>query len=409
MGKEKEQWDLLEKLPVKELRRQAARKCVPLTLISTAVEKSDLINLIIKAGPVLDQYDVNVGVKVWTAEAIESHQPGTKPVRKDKDKKSDKNREKDKAKEAKEVPDKGKKKKKKKGSSGSEEASENKKKKKRSKSRHKKGKKGTSRSPSLTMMLPAPPEVSAKKARRSPSLTIVVPGEAAKRKAVPRKASRSPSLTMMIADDDDVVVQEKPARVVQEKPAKVVQEKTAKVNAEAAMQALLPPAKAAAAPQKALPTPHPATAVDVPSRKPPGADTAQAGVAAAAALGFDVLPKQSSYTSNAPAPGLRPSLNAPSAPPVAGSNSLGQRVCVQYLCFTRCDRGSNCPEAHIMDPEEEMRVRAKFKLQECNQGASCTRTSCLFRHPGERVEEATLSGNQVLQKATPQAGPVARF
>ena len=30
------------------------------------------IQLILKAGPVLDQYDVSVGVKVWTAEAIES-------------------------------------------------------------------------------------------------------------------------------------------------------------------------------------------------------------------------------------------------------------------------------------------------------------------------------------------------
>ncbi|CAE7519579.1 cobB [Symbiodinium sp. CCMP2592] len=133
------------------------------------------------------------------------------------------------------------------------------------------------------------------------------------------------------------------------------------------------------------------------------ADTAQAGVAAAAALGFNVLPKQSSYAPNAPAPGLRPSLHAPTALPTPSSTSLGHRVCVQYLCFTRCDRGSNCPEAHIMDPEEEMRVRAKFKMQECNQGANCTRTSCLFRHPGERVEEASLSGSQ-LQKATPQSG-----
>jgi len=119
-------------------------------------------------------------------------------------------------------------------------------------------------------------------------------------------------------------------------------------------------------------------------------DTAQAGMAAAAALGFNVLPKASSVPEG-PAPGLRPTINAGgSSGPTQMASVLdkGMRVCTQYLNWARCDRGAACPEAHIVDPEEEMRVRAKFKLQMCNQGASCTRKSCLFRHPGEAVDEA---------------------
>ena len=112
----------------------------------------------------------------------------------------------------------------------------------------------------------------------------------------------------------------------------------------------------------------------------------EAGVAAAAALGFSVVPQQKqSALAAAPAEGLRPSLWSV---PAALAPGKEQRVCVQFLCWARCKRGSSCPEAHIMDPEEEMRVRAKFKLQECNQGASCTKKTCLFRHPGERVEES---------------------
>merc|ERR1712085_88629 len=98
----------------------------------------------------------------------------------------------------------------------------------------------------------------------------------------------------------------------------------------------------------------------------------------------------------APALGLRPSINAqnmPGASPagVMSSQGLtGQRICTKYLCHSRCDMGANCPEAHIVDPEEEMKVRAKFKLQECNKGATCNRKNCLFRHPGELEEEHTL-------------------
>ncbi|CAE8636199.1 unnamed protein product, partial [Polarella glacialis] len=140
-----DEWEVLEKLSVRELRKQAAIKCVPLTHISSAIEKSDLIRLIIKAGPVLDQYDVNVGVKVYSAQTLAdlAERPKGPKVKKDKDKKKKKkDKEKDKDK-------------KKKGASSSSESSSNKKKRKRSKSRKGKKRKDASRSPSLTMMLPA--------------------------------------------------------------------------------------------------------------------------------------------------------------------------------------------------------------------------------------------------------------
>ena len=80
------------------------------------------------------------------------------------------------------------------------------------------------------------------------------------------------------------------------------------------------------------------------------------GVAAARALGFDVLPKASAFQclvlmssssclatlrKTAPAPGLRPSINAP----LPTGNAKQARVCVSYLCWARCDRGAACPEA----------------------------------------------------------------
>eukprot|EP00439_Symbiodinium_sp_Y106_P028558 s4764_g3.t1 len=396
MGKEKDEWDLLEKLPVKELRRQAARKCVPLTQISTAVEKSDLINLIIKAGPVLDQYDVSVGVKVWTAEAVDSHQPGAKKPVKTKDKRMQKDQAR--LKDAKEAEKS--KKKKKRGSSSSEEASEQKKKKrKKSKSKKNKGGQAVSRSPSLTMMLPADAPLQLAKTESGRSLATR-----------DSRASRSPSLTMLadapsVTDLEVCIIEShEPGTKVPQKKDKERQPKKNKDKGEEVEKTRKKKGRSRS-PSLAVAVDAPPQVTDGEARKAQAgsADTAQAGVAAAAALGFNVLPKQSSYAPNAPAPGLRPSLHAPTALPTPSSTSLGHRVCVQYLCFTRCDRGSNCPEAHIMDPEEEMRVRAKFKMQECNQGANCTRTSCLFRHPGERVEEASLSGSQ-LQKATPQSG-----
>ena len=156
------------------------------------------------------------------------------------------------------------------------------------------------------------------------------------------------------------------------------------------------------------------------------------GVAAARALGFDVLPKASAVQRLAPAPGLRPSINAP----LPTGNAKQARVCVSYLCWARCDRGAACPEAgassfrglldhlgvqslcvvcqaHIMDPEEEMLEpcshHLSFSSQACarkvqapgvqsgcelyTSGAPDVRfrpfsgTTCLFRHPGELVEE----------------------
>merc|ERR1711924_59200 len=56
----KSEREMLESMSVKELRRQAAMKNVPLTHISAAVERQELINLIIKAGPVTDKYDAKI-------------------------------------------------------------------------------------------------------------------------------------------------------------------------------------------------------------------------------------------------------------------------------------------------------------------------------------------------------------
>ncbi|CAK8995626.1 unnamed protein product [Durusdinium trenchii] len=440
--KEKQdEWELLNRLSAKELRILAARKCVPLTQISTAVEKIDLINLIVKAGPVLDQYDVSVGVKVWTAESIENHQPGEKKA---KAKKKEKKEKKEKALALED-------KKRKKGSSDSD-APKVPKDKKRSPSR----KKG-SRSPSLTMMLPAeaPAQVSnpeaAMKALLPPSSRPAPP------KALPAAKVPAGTVEDLDLDDDEVVACEAPPKVAEaavavragtaeaapkrrraveiqvvevedgkdeeakDRRRRARKEKEAKEKEAKESEAKEKDLKEAEAKEKEVKekelkekeakekeakekelkekelsekeTKEKEGKEKVPTdmsvqAKPK--NTAQAGVAAAAALGFDVLPKQSSFVPpTAPALGLRPSINAP-IPLPANSNPTQSRVCVQYLCWARCDRGSNCPEAHIMDPEEEMRVRAKFKLQECNQGASCTRTSCLFRHPGEHVEEASL-------------------
>lgn len=423
MGKlteKQDEWEILGKLSVKELRILAAKKCVPLMQISTAVEKNDLINLIIKAGPVLDQYDVSVGVKVWTAESIESHQPGLKGKVKKKEKKPKKDK-------PIAIEDK---KKKKKGSSESEEVTKIK---KRSRSKRRKG--GRSRSPSLTMMLPA--DAPAQVANPEAAMKALLPTKSA---APPKALAAAAALDILDDDDDDEVVacEVSPAQAIEKVETKadtgtkrqrrreppvveIVDEKDKRrrkkeakeKDAKEATKDKEKESKETETTEKEIKEKETkekdkdkekekekadkeeTTATDLSAPPPVQArkakdTTAQAGVAAAAALGFNVLPKQSTFTPpSAPALGLRPSINAP-IPTPATSNPQGGRVCVQYLCWARCDRGSTCPEAHIMDPEEEMRVRAKFKLQECNQGASCTRTSCLFRHPGERVEEANL-------------------
>merc|ERR1719433_2547188 len=127
-------------------------------------------------------------------------------------------------------------------------------------------------------------------------------------------------------------------------------------------------------------------------------------MAAAAAMGFSVVPK-ASHTLTAPAPGLRPSVNAAAArPSVGGAEIAIGRICIAYLCNASCQLGANCPEAHITDPEEEMCVRARFKEQECHFGAECTRHGCLFRHPGEKLEDSPFvpEGQQMALRATSQ-------
>lgn len=131
-------------------------------------------------------------------------------------------------------------------------------------------------------------------------------------------------------------------------------------------------------------------------------NTAHEGLIAASKMGFDVVPKEP-----APVPkpinrpliaGLMPLQNL-QGPAVHGGNTAAAivdkltpgagfgRVCIEYLCNSKCERGDACPEAHITDPEEEMRVRAKFKEQECRFGKECTRPLCMYRHPGEKMEE----------------------
>lgn len=154
---------------------------------------------------------------------------------------------------------------------------------------------------------------------------------------------------------------------------------------------------------KALPNIDVSGAVSVGTKASNQPTLAQRGMAAAAAMGFDVLPKTPAKPT-APAEGLRPSINSAAPLPYGAALMPGGRICIQYLCTSKCDLGGNCPEAHIIDPEEEMRVRARFKEQECHYGAQCTRPGCLFRHPGERFEEGHFipEGQQVALRATPQ-------
>lgn len=151
---------------------------------------------------------------------------------------------------------------------------------------------------------------------------------------------------------------------------------------------------------RALPAPEPENA-------------AQEGLIAASQMGFDVVPREP-----APIPkpinrpliaGLMPlqNLQGPAVHQNNNANAIVDRltpgagfgrVCIEYLCNSKCERGDACPEAHITDPEEEMRVRAKFKEQECRFGKECTRPLCMYRHPGEKMEEVA---------AVPEGGGVA--
>lgn len=312
----KSERELLEKCSVKELRRQAALKNVPLTHISAAVERPELINLIIRAPPIHDKYDFKIGVKVHSAESIaQAHKEHAER----KARKAEARARKD---------DSKKKKKRRKSSSSSSSGSSSG---SSSSSDHKKKKKKADKAPKTK------PQEKRKKIRsRSPSLEMIAP-----KPAVPKQGTL------------------------------------------AARRAARAAAKLKALPAPEEPAPPPAAEAE--------RNTAQVGMAAAAAMGFNVLPKAAAPVAASPLPGLRPSLREPQhiAPAVGGSSmtATGQRVCVQYMCTNRCDLGAACTDAHITDPEEEMRIRSKFKEQECQLGANCTRPYCLYRHPSERLEE----------------------
>mmetsp|Transcript_72178 Transcript_72178/g.222992 ORF Transcript_72178/g.222992 Transcript_72178/m.222992 type:complete len:332 (+) Transcript_72178:97-1092(+) len=317
----------LKDLSVKELRRQAAVKNVPLTQIAAAVEKADLINLIVKAGPVLDTYDLHLGSKVHSATTIAER--ATTRVEKKKKPKAKKRKRRSSS------------------SSGS------------SRSSHGRG--------------------PGRRAKKSPSKKRSPVRKKRVRTQKSKSRSSSPSLTIIVP----------------------------------------PQAPAPASDLRALPAPGagsgPEVTIDLSGPAPPAASgkpgkpgdqptIAQRGMAAAAALGFDVLPKAPASKPAAPAEGLRPTINSAAPVPYGASLLPGGRICIQYLCTSKCDLGGNCPEAHIIDPEEEMRVRARFKEQECHYGAQCSRPGCLFRHPGERFEEGRFvpEGQQVTLRATPQ-------
>mmetsp|Transcript_13009 Transcript_13009/g.29536 ORF Transcript_13009/g.29536 Transcript_13009/m.29536 type:complete len:331 (-) Transcript_13009:58-1050(-) len=318
----------LEQYSVRELRRQAAVRNVPLQHIAAAVEKKDLISMILNARPITDQYAVGSITKVHSAESIahDSKQP---------------------------QPPKKKKKKSRSGSSDSSSSSGKKRKKKR---------KGRSRS---------------RKRRRSPDAAM---------KTLPQ--IREAAKALLIA----------------QAPAHTVPAGSAMIAGAGRSQ------KGGLAAGSAAP-------IFIEDERPTPS-VAEAGMAAAAALGFNVKPKATKQAAlTAPAPGLRPSLTNPSMPALPSINistaplaQLAGRICVEYLCKASCALGANCPELHITDPEEEMKIRARFKEQECHYGANCTRSSCLYRHPGEKLDNfAGLSlvpeGQQVTMR--PSGGRMA--
>jgi len=318
--------DELFKLSVKELRRQAALRSVPLTHIGAALEKKDLVALILKAPPVLDHYNVGAG-KVHSAESIAADAKNPQLKR---------NRGKKRAKSSSDSSDSSRSRSRRRKRRA--KRSRSRKRGRRSRSRKRKGR-SRSRSASVTVLTPALPPI-----RSEPVVRVLAP----RTMPIPH-----PAITGIIEIDDAVPD--------------------------------VPPA------------PEPVT-VEPP--KPVKPTVAQAGMAAAAALGFDVMPKFPQVPV-APSVGLRPTVNAAGAAPF-GAACMG-RVCIEYLCKSTCTLGSKCPEAHIVDPEEEMRVRARFKEQECHYGAACTRSQCLYRHPGEKLEESNFvpEGQQVTLKVTP--------
>mmetsp|Transcript_6071 Transcript_6071/g.13450 ORF Transcript_6071/g.13450 Transcript_6071/m.13450 type:complete len:333 (-) Transcript_6071:107-1105(-) len=315
----------LEQFSVKELRRQAAVRNVPLQHIAAAVEKKDLINMIINARPITDQYAVGGLTKVHSAESIAYE--STLPKQPKRKKKKSRSR-----------------------STISSSSSGKKRKKKR---------KGRSRS---------------RRRRRSPDAAM---------KALPQIREAARALLTAQAPPNSAAALSMGSAVIS--------------GSGIGSKSLLAAGNSAP------------ILIEDEAKAPSLAD---AGMAAAAALGFAVQQKPKQAALQGPAPGLRPSINAPLPPApqqfsiaTASLAQLAGRICVEYLCKASCALGANCPEAHITDPEEEMRIRARFKEQECHFGANCTRSFCLYRHPGEKVDNfAGLSmvseGQQVLMKSS---------
>eukprot|EP00927_Polykrikos_kofoidii_P047741 TRINITY_DN4200_c0_g2_i1.p1 TRINITY_DN4200_c0_g2~~TRINITY_DN4200_c0_g2_i1.p1 ORF type:complete len:365 (+),score=63.02 TRINITY_DN4200_c0_g2_i1:193-1287(+) len=349
--KEDERWRL-ETLTVKELRRQAALKDVPLTHIGAAVEKQDLVTLILKAGPVLNHYDISCGVKIHSADSI-SKLSHVKVKKKKKKRKSSTSSSKSSGSRTSRSRSRGRRKKRSKSRRRSRSRP-----KKRSRSRGKR--KSMSRSPSVQLI--------------SAPLAIAAPGAA--------RGTNTQAATSSAASSASHA-------------AAVAARKKRRAEKALALEA------GALAITDEVTCTTPASAVP---KSRAGPNVAEVGMAAAAKLGFDVLPKRQSQPQEAPAPGLRPSINSVTSTPYGAAMMPGGRVCIAYLCNSKCELGNKCPEAHIIDPDEEMRVRARFKDQECHYGASCTRVGCLFRHPGEQIEDGTFvpEGQQVMLKATPQ-------
>jgi len=331
----------LQNLPVKELRRQAAIHNVPLTHIAAAVEKSELIGMIVRAGPVKDTYDVTLGNKVHTASSI-MQQMNAPPQPKQK---------------------KEKKKKKKKHSSGSSRSSGSRgRRKNRSKSRHR----SRSKAKAETQKRAA-----TAKRNRSPSLEVVAQP---KRPGQPLRALPAPPTAAAAAKK---LAPQKPADDVARRAARIAAKRKLK---EANVLAL-------PAPVENLDEESSDEVQELQAPEQAKKDVAQAGMVAAAALGFSVLPKVSVSNLQEPAPGLRPSVRPAEVAAGYGAGIVTSgRVCMAYLQGASCRLGEHCPDKHITDPEEEMQVRREFKMRECNMGANCTRHGCLFRHPGEKVD-----------------------
>jgi len=310
----------LDDMSIRELRKLAALKDVPLTHISVALEKKDLITMIMRAGPSKNHYGVDDAVRVHSAESIaQGIRTGAFDKRNMKKKK----------------------KKKRKSSTSSSDSS---------KSRKKKSKE-----------------------------EVRKPNRIENKKEAARVLSRSPSVEMLDA----------PRLAL---PAPKRAKARAKKAADKAVQDL---------DTLALPAPSvPATLIE---DEPDIIDVAQAGMVAAAALGFNVLPIEKELPM-APAIGLRPSINVGGGGAPTNVLFNGGRVCFNYIISAKCEYGSRCPDAHITDPEEEMRVRQKFKSMDCNAGAACMRQGCLFKHPGEAVdnEKYIPDGQQAVLK--PGAG-----